>query len=330
MNERQLVNYYNKFNEDKRLSRRHGIVEFETAIKYINMYLSNFKDAKILDVGAGTGRYSMYFSNLKYDVTAVELVKHNLRVLEKNCPSVKSYLGNAIDLSSFKSNSFDVVILFGPMYHLISFEDKVKALNEAKRVVKDNGYIFISYYINDYAIMKHGFIDKNIKSAFEKGNVNEEFHVVSKENDLGYSYEQLNGMISISTVEDTRILKISAVSTKPKEAKIIANALAEKAVTEIPKLMGTTAPNIAERAITPKFKSSPSLKKNTMLGALGGMVLVLAVLTFLFITDDTIKTEEDIEKYLEIIPLTVIPDGNVKYGAYSNYAKGKKYYTPKK
>ena len=187
MNERELVNYYNKFNEDKRLSRRHGVVEFETAIKYINMYLSNFKDAKILDVGAGTGRYSMYFSNLGYDVTAVELVKHNLRVLEKNCPSVKSYLGNAIDLSSFKSNSFDVVILFGPMYHLISFEDKVKALNEAKRAVKDNGYIFISYYINDYAIMKHGFIDKNIKAAFEKGNVNKKFHVVSKENDL-YSF----------------------------------------------------------------------------------------------------------------------------------------------
>ena len=146
---------------------------------------------------------------------------------------------------------------------------------------------------------------------------------VSKENDLGYTYEQLNGMISISTVEDTRILKIAAVSAKPKEAKIIANALAEKAVTEIPKLMGTTAPNIAERAITPKFKSSPSLKKNTMLGALGGMVLVLAVLTFLFITDDTIKTEEDIEKYLGIIPLTVIPDGNVKYGSYSNYAESK-------
>ena len=151
------------------------------------MYLSNFKNAKIMDVCAVTGRYSMYFSNLGYDVTAVELVKHNLRVLEKNCPSVKSYLGNAIDLSSFKSNSFDVVILFGPMYHLISFEDKVKALNEAKRVVKDNGYIFISYYINDYAIMKHGFIDKNIKAAFEKGNVNQQFHVVSKENDL-YSF----------------------------------------------------------------------------------------------------------------------------------------------
>ena len=101
MNERELVNYYNKFNEDKRLSRRHGIVEFETAIKYINMYLNNFKDAKILDVGAGTGRYSMYFSNLGYDVTAVELVKHNLRVLEKNCPSVKSYLGNAIEICDF-------------------------------------------------------------------------------------------------------------------------------------------------------------------------------------------------------------------------------------
>lgn len=95
--------------------------------------------------------------------------------------------------------------------------------------------------------------------------------------------------------------------------------------------MGTSSPNIAERAITPKGKSSPSLKKNVMMGAFGGMVVVLAIFTFLFITDDTIKTEEDVEKYLGIIPLTVIPDGNVKYGAYSkyNYYKGKKYYTPK-
>ena len=155
---------------------------------------------------------------------------------------------------------------------------------------------------------------------------------INEENDLGYTYEQLNGMIDISTVEDTRILKISATSIKPEEAKTIANALAEKAVTEIPKLMGTSSPNIAERAITPKGKSSPSLKKNVMMGAFGGMVVVLAIFTFLFITDDTIKTEEDVEKYLGIIPLTVIPDGNVKYGAYSkyNYYKGKKYYTPKK
>ena len=109
---------------------------------------------------------------------------------------------------------------------------------------------------------------------------------INEENDLGYTYEQLNGMIDISTVEDTRILKISATSIKPEEAKTIANALAEKAVTEIPKLMGTSSPNIAERAITPKGKSSPSLKKNVMMGAFGGMVVVLAIFTFLFITDD--------------------------------------------
>ena len=59
--------------------------------------------------------------------------------------------------------------------------------------------------------------------------------------------------------------------------------------------MGTSSPNIAERAITPKGKSSPSLKKNVMMGAFGGMVVVLAIFTFLFITDDTIKTEEDVE-----------------------------------
>ena len=182
-----LEDYYSHFNEDHRLKTRHGQVEFITSIKYINDYLNNDLNKKILDIGAGTGAYSGYFSNKGYSVTAVELVKHNLDILKSNYPNVEAILGNALSLDMIKDNSFDIVLLFGPMYHLLKYEDKLKALNEAKRVVKDNGYIFISYYINDYAIMKHGFIDKNIKSAFEKGNVNEEFHVVSKENDL-YSF----------------------------------------------------------------------------------------------------------------------------------------------
>ena len=96
MNEENLVIYYNKFNEDKRLNTKHGNIEFITAINYINKYIK--KGDKILDIGAGTGKYSIYFYNEGYDVTALELVKHNLRVLEKNEPNIKALQGNALDI----------------------------------------------------------------------------------------------------------------------------------------------------------------------------------------------------------------------------------------
>ena len=186
MNERELINYYNKFNEDKRLDTRHGKVEFLTAVKYIEEYLKNYKDPKIIDIGAGTGAYSLYFKDKGYDVTAVELVKHNLREIEKK--GIKSYLGNATDLSKFNDNSYDIVILFGPMYHLISDQDKIKALNEAKRILKEDGLIFISYCMNEYSIIKHGFIDNNILDELDI--IDKSYHIRPKETDL-YSFVRI-------------------------------------------------------------------------------------------------------------------------------------------
>ena len=73
---KELEAYYNKFCEEKRLTRRHGYVEYVTSMKYIHKYLEQLpQNAKILDVGAGTGRYSVALSEEGYDVTAVELVK---------------------------------------------------------------------------------------------------------------------------------------------------------------------------------------------------------------------------------------------------------------
>ena len=65
----ELEKYYNKFNEEKRLNSRHGQVEFLTSMKYIHEYLPEDKSAKILDVGAGTGRYSVALAEEGYDVT---------------------------------------------------------------------------------------------------------------------------------------------------------------------------------------------------------------------------------------------------------------------
>lgn len=190
MNEENLIKYYNKFNEDKRLTRRHGIVEYSVSMKYILNYLKKIDSPKILDVGAGCGRYSIDLCNMGYDVSAIELVKHNLMTLKSKSDKVKAYLGNATNLSRFPSNSFDVVLLFGPMYHLISNDDKIKALNEAKRVLKDNGYIFVSYYMNEYGIIKHGFMEKNIIDSLNNDLIDNNFHISPKCDDL-YSMVRL-------------------------------------------------------------------------------------------------------------------------------------------
>ncbi len=135
---------------------------------------------------------------------------------------------------------------------------------------------------------------------------------VIKELNLGYTYEEMLSMLQISVVTDTRILTMSVTSEDREEARDIANLLAEKAEIELPKLMDTREPHIAERAITPTHKSSPSLTRNTLLGALLAMLLVLAVLTVLYLMDDTIKTAEDVEKYFGALPLTVIPEGKIE------------------
>lgn len=104
----ELEQHYNKFNEEKRLDSRHGQVEYITSMKYIHKYIDSLKKEtgcgnagiKILDIGAGTGRYSVPLAEEGYDVTAVELVKHNLGLLKAKNSSVKAYQGNALKLKN--------------------------------------------------------------------------------------------------------------------------------------------------------------------------------------------------------------------------------------
>lgn len=219
-----LETYYNKFNEDKRLLRRHGLVEYYTTIKYLDEVLNGYKNPKVLDVGAGTGVYSKYLSDRDYDVTAVELVKHNLRVLNSKIPGIKSYLGNALDLSFLKNNKYDVILLFGPIYHLFG-NDKSLALKEALKYLNTNGTLMIIYCLNDYAILKHGFIDGNI--IREKDNLNDCYLIKDKEDNL-YSFDTLESIDKLNKECHLKRIKIISQEGMGEYIRPILNKMSEE------------------------------------------------------------------------------------------------------
>lgn len=209
----ELIAHYNKFNEDKRLTRRHGQVEYITTMQYIHKYIEalqgeNAKDTtlRILDIGAGTGRYAVELAKEGHDVTAVEYVKYNLGRLKQNANVAKkecqeagkefllqAYQGDARKLKRFAEDTFDLTLLFGPMYHLYSFEDKQQALMEAKRVTKPDGYILVAYLMNEYGVLTYGFKEGNAIACIEDGRLDENFHCRSTEKEL-YDYVRLEDM----------------------------------------------------------------------------------------------------------------------------------------
>lgn len=137
------------------------------------------------------------------------------------------------------------------------------------------------------------------------------FEAVIDKLNLDYEYEELLDMVTISTQDETRILIISVESPSREEAKDVANELAELAVSKLPQLMDTSKPNIVETAILAEEPSSPSLAKNVMIGALVLTLLVMGILTFGYVTDDTLNSAEDVESAFGIMPLTVIPESDI-------------------
>lgn len=227
MNEENLIKYYNKFNEDKRLTRRHGIVEYTTAMKYIHKYLKGKSNSKIIDIGAGSGKYSIELYNEGYDVTAVELVKHNLMYIKSKNKNIKAFQGNALDLKRFNDKTFDMVLLFGPMYHLITEEEKITCLSEAKRILKDDGVILISYYMNEYCLITHGFINKNIKNSIKEGLVDNSFHITPKNDDL-YSMVRLSDINRYNKKAKLKRKKILAQDGPSDYLRKVINSLDEE------------------------------------------------------------------------------------------------------
>ena len=222
----ELEKYYNKFNEEKRLNSRHGQVEFTTSMKYIHAYLPDDSHAKILDVGAGTGRYSVALAEEGYDVTAVELVKYNLGILKQKNSTVKAYQGNALKLSRFPDKEFDMVLVFGPMYHLLTTEEKVQALKEAKRVLKDDGVMLVAYCMNEYSILTYGFRQNHILECLENGKISKDFRVQPEAEDL-YDYVRLEDMDAYNKAAGLKRIKVISSDGPSDYMRPVLNAMDE-------------------------------------------------------------------------------------------------------
>ena len=215
----KLEKYYSKFHEEHRLETRHGFVEFNTSMKYIGQAVemssagssspsgAPTSPVKILDIGAGTGRYSVALSREGFDVTAVELVKHNIEILRAKHENVKTWQGDARDLHFLDDDTFDVTLLFGPMYHLHGEENKLKALTEARRVTKNGGIILVAYVMNEYSVISYCFKEHKWAEVAAKGGLTPDFHINATEEDL-YDYVRISDIDNLNKKAGLERVKI--------------------------------------------------------------------------------------------------------------------------
>ena len=164
-NKQILENFYANYDEEGRLASRHGSVEYLTTMRYIEKYLR--PGAKVLEIGAATGRYSHTLARMGYEVDAVELVQHNIDIFRENTQSgerITVRQGDARQLP-FADGCYDITLLLGPMYHLYTKEDQRRALSEAIRVTKKGGVIFAAYCGNEATLIQFCFRQGMIRQA---------------------------------------------------------------------------------------------------------------------------------------------------------------------
>lgn len=216
-----LESYYSEWTEDNRLLSRFGQVEFLTTIRYIEKYLK--PGMKILEVGAGTGRYSHYFARKGYTVDAIELVERNIADFKsKTLPdeTVNIVQGDAVNLCMAKDNEYDIVLHLGPMYHLAAESDRKAAVSEALRVTKPNGKIFMAYILNEMTVINHFFRNGNINDETARTEIlssDWRFQENRKKHLAFYRIEDINAIMSGFDVNRLHLVGTEMISGAMRE-----------------------------------------------------------------------------------------------------------------
>ena len=198
-----ISGFYDLADEDSRLRRsRHGQLEYAATMKYIHRFAQ--PGSCVLEIGAGTGRYSVALANEGFRVTAVELVESNFRILQKNSSGtahLQAIQGDATDLSGFENESFDITLVLGPLYHLYEKEDIHKAIDEAIRVTKKSGILFFAF-ISVFGIMYANYLQGNWASG-QAENFTKDYKVRHFKEQLftGYEVPEFEALFDTKPVE---------------------------------------------------------------------------------------------------------------------------------
>lgn len=146
---KKIKEYYSVFDEQHRLEKAEGRLEYEINLKIIFKYTD--RSDNILDLGGGAGKYAIELSKRGYRVTLADLSGHLLEqardyIQENHIPALQSIdVVNAVDLSCYESGSFDTVLLFGPLYHLLECDERERCVSEVARVLKPKGVVLANF-----------------------------------------------------------------------------------------------------------------------------------------------------------------------------------------
>lgn len=143
--------YDTEYDEWERLERHK--IEFDMTKRYLDEFIIG-ENLNIFDIGGGPGRYAMYLTEKGHKVTLLDLSKKNIEVAKRKSAekgiTLEGFIhGNALELGGIE-RQFDVILLMGPLYHLIRETERRKAVEEALKLLKPNGLIIASF-ISSYA-----------------------------------------------------------------------------------------------------------------------------------------------------------------------------------
>ena len=146
--QKEYLEYYSNYNEDQRLLNQNITrIEFDTTIHQLSPYIKNAKS--LTELGAATGRYSLFYAQQGIEVTAVELVPELVKQLKEKSDEIKAnikiYEANATNVKFIEDASQDVVLILGPLYHIQNPLERESVLREANRILKPNGTVAIAY-----------------------------------------------------------------------------------------------------------------------------------------------------------------------------------------
>lgn len=248
----KIKDYYKHFNEKERLiNDNSGKLEYEMTIKILKEYLP--KNAKILDLGGASGAYTFPLASMGYEMYLADLSENLINEAKElkeqgKYENVKSCeVVNAIDLSIYEDNKFDVVLMFGPLYHLLEEKERNSCISEVRRVLKKGGLVFASfipYLSGSIAVVDRYFrhpeqvnID-NLKEVFKSGKFN---NASSSGFQEGYypSSDEIEKLFKDNNFEKVDILSIRSFGYE-KEDKIY-GITDEKLFNEILSLISETA-----------------------------------------------------------------------------------------